>query len=252
MKEQLFTLRFLFVFWLILISSINLFSQNKNENKNELWIGGSLNSYIPYHQNSTFETVEFNKNLTYRFQINNANPVNLGIGLRKISQNNWYQEYALSALNIQRESELVIIEIPNQNISEPINGRERTSINLMLRLEYGKLFKFKSIRKLSSGISLSLDPFLNYNSIEFNSSEGFPFSFYKLGTEISLIPSIDYEISEKLSLFIKIPIGINKFYFEHSKIENPFLSDEESKNSKFVNQFGVSHFQSSIGINYKI
>ncbi len=252
MTEKGFILKSLFGIGLILISSMNLFCQNDKENKNEWRLTGNLNVFISYN-NSDLESVEFGKNLTYNFQVEDANPVNLGIGIKKINDKGWFQEYSITSLNVKKDGELVVMEIEGQGIRTSTSGRERTSVELLFRWEYGKLFPIKGFKKLSPGIGLSLDPFFRFNRIEFSTSQGFPFRSCRVGGEIALIPRIQYRISDRFSFVVKIPVGLNSFYLQHSKIDNSILAEKDnSKSGKLVNRFGVLHFQSSVGISFRI
>lgn len=256
MKAHTLTLKLFLALLLVTTSFITLNAQNTSENKNKWWISGNLNVFVPWNCNVDYEAVSFDlpdhRRLHYRTRSGFTTPVNLGFGIKKVNEKNWFQEYSLTALNVSWDNDHSNIEIVGQNVVEPIGGKQKISIDLAMRWEYGKLFNIKGFKNLKPGISVSLDPFFHYDNFDFTTYNYFPFSVYRLGAEMALIPRLEYKVSDKLAFVIKIPVGFNHFYFEQLKVNHPMLTASESKTNDFSYNFDIRHFQSSIGLNYRI
>lgn len=217
------TLTVLFTFLLINISS----SQSN-------WIGLHLNGFTGLDEN----------------KYENSKVLGIGFSFNKELEKNAYRELAIVALNF-RNDENETISIANQSITTT-DGEKRTSLNIRMRYEYGKLFSKNEQNKLVPGIGLSLDPFFIYNRIHPKVSTNFPFKNYRIGTELRLIPRLAYKLMPKMDLSLRIPILLTSLYWEKAKNENPTIPISARTIKNIAVDFDPDNIQLSLGISYKI
>ncbi len=239
-------LRSFVILFLFCLINVNLFSQEKEEKK--YWLTTSLNVFVPI-SHSASKNIGFDYHSTYHYQMEHKNFLSPGIGVKIEKNNLWFQEYSLSYLNAKKDDYYVVDVIEQQGVTVPVRGIETTSVGLNLRVEYGKLISPKNMSRLKYGLSLSIDPYFNYFKDEPITSALIPVFSYRIGGELSIIPRIEVALSRRIHMNIKLPMGINRFSYEHFKIDDPLLADEKKEVNHFFNEFGMKYFQSNVGLN---
>ena len=234
--------------WLVICLGIMNFAQSQ-EQANSLWLSGQLNAFATLDKTQTVVIETTDTRLVYEEE---TRSVNIGLGLKKLKPNQWFQEYSLIALDLKIDEETGNREIAGSGIIEPTTGRRKTVVGTHFRWEFGKMFTLSRSPRLQPGLSLSIDPFYRYTRIVPKTSAGFPARHHKFGAELRLIPRVEYALSDRLHLLLKIPIGINSFYVAQQKVDNPIVSEAERTANTINNNFGQGYFQIGLGMNYRL
>ncbi|PHN05255.1 hypothetical protein [Flavilitoribacter nigricans] len=219
--------------------------------QSETWLQTSLNGFFSHQQKGDID-VEIDFAHTGHL-ISYAEPTAVypGLGIQKIRKSSWFWGFHITGLTFSVRDEAVLDEFNNQLVI-PIDGGRITHLGLFTRLEYGKIFLRDGNNKVFPVWSVSLDPHYRYRSKVPVTSAGFPRHFHQLGLTLRLIPGLSFQLAERLYLDLKLPVGLSNLSFESHQLDNPILSDEARKSSRFTSQIGLYDLQARIGLNFRL
>jgi len=184
--------------------------------------------------------------LTY--QLTNQDILNIGAFFRSEMKRNWFAEYGLIALNVEKNDDIAIIQ---GNIVEPANGSTRKSVDIRLRAEFGKWLNGDA-KKIRFGVGAGIDPFGVFHRIIPATSFSFPFTSQRIGAEVRLIPRMAYQLSSKLMLELKLPVRTYTWYAERTRLDNPLQPADENIHKKLYSKFDIGALEIAVGLSVKL
>jgi len=191
MKSLKCTLVFVFAF----VTTLT-FAQESNKS----WLGGHL----------TFRAVIQGTDVS-DFTLYDADVASLGLSFRSATQERWFQEIALISLNVDRQREAGYIIIPGRSTTS-FERWEEFKLSVITRYEYGRFLGDIETYPIVPAISLSVDPYLNYEKFTSDSGRLSSGSIARIGAHVNIIPRFIINISRKLSLDINAPIRFYNVY----------------------------------------
>lgn len=213
------------------------------------WLSVNLNSFLSSEKTGYRIPETINGGTELLYDLSTTNFINPGIAFRKIKKNNWFEEYALTAISLKKQNDVLLVK-EDQGITEPALGSKKRALALWLRYEYGKWFN--KGQKMHYGLAFSLDPFILIDRIVPATSATFPFKAERFGAEVRFIPRIGYQISPRTLLELKVPVRLNKTYAEHTVLENPVLSEDERTENRVVSEWRAGGLQCALGLSIKL
>ncbi len=238
--------------WVVLLA-INLLCLTftyAQRDANEKWLGLNLSVFLD-QQNTTHEMRNPDGSVnTYELNIDNF--ANVGFAYRIVKNDKWFQEYGLTALAVKKEKDLGLFSNQNIDIFEPTGGSTKHLMGCWLRYEYGRWFPSGEGKKLSGGLSLSVDPFASFYRVVPATSSNFPVRGMQAGAELRFIPRIAWQIGSKMMLEIKIPVRLNTTYFDHQRTDNPILAVEDRIQDRFVHRWKIDGWQCAAGLSIRL
>ncbi len=224
---------------------------NSQEVSPSQWLSVNLTAFLSSENAGYRIPATINGGSELMYDLNTTNFINPGIAFRKIKKNNWFEEYALTAISLQKQNDVLLVK-EDQGITEPLSGSNKRAFALWLRYEYGKWFSKGEGQKIHYGLGLGLDPFILIDRIVPATSATFPFKAERIGAEVRFIPRIGYQISPKMLLELKVPVRLNKTYAEHTVLENPVLGDKERMERQIISEWGIGGLQCALGLNIRL
>lgn len=218
--------------------------------EDRLHIGISM--FIPYQDKNASEVISTVNDYQTSFGFQNKVTVLPGIGWQRIQKNHWFWNYAITGIFYSHQDDIVLDQLLNQGIQEPVGGFQKKQAFLYGRIEYGKLFAESEKARFIPSLSLSLDPYYQYLNIIPKTSAGFPRRAHHLGITLRAIAGVDLALSSNTQLMVKVPVGLNNLELEHHIIDNPILSTEGRKQTKIRNQPGFYDLQPMVEFNFRI
>lgn len=215
-----------FVFILLLVS-VNLFGQNDLKKKKtidfKLYSNFDLSSkYIDYE----IDTINGISRNEYMKEINGFN---FSPSLVFYTKKGNSSEIEISRLDYSHKfnKEYTLLDSTGALLNV-ISGNTQKQFELYLRYEYKlRLFKKKDWEKIKPIIGFSGTPFVIWDKIDPLLNTEFKKTKTIVGLYLSVIPRIEYSISERWYLDLNIPIAISTIHYTSIKNEDPSLSPEE-------------------------
>lgn len=180
----------------------------------------------------------FNFSPSFGFKTKKGNSYEIEVSRLKYS-NNYNKEY------IRFDS--------TGGIKTVLSGNNHKQFELYLRYEYKlNLFKSKDWEKFKPIIGLSATPFVTWNKSEPVLSTEFPISETVAGLYLSVVPRIEYFISEKWYLDFNIPVAFVTGHYKSTTSEDPSIALNERTESVIDFYNGPVSFAVRFGLGYKI
>lgn len=224
----------------------------QSANTTEKWLQTGISVFTPF-ENNYYNTILLLEGDLRSFYTSGENwSINLSLGVQKINQHRWYQEYVLSGFRVQSEDDLTIDELSNGNFPEPIGGNRQDMVRVNFRCTYGKFFTSTADPKLLPGLGISLDPSYRFLYIAPKTSAGFPLTQHQLGMTFRVIPRLVIPLTDQLQIDVKAPLGLNHLSLEKTRVDNPILNDMERKTVRLQNEFGPFDLQTYLGLNIRL
>lgn len=224
-----------------LLSGLNVYGQEREKR---------IKLYSNFGWSTTEKTTSDTINMTTTLETNKD--VQMGYftpSIAFVTANGNFHELEFSRLKINSSSDKTSITYDNLGHTQTISGQKTTNILIALRYEYNFMFfKKKEEAKLRTYLGLAINPYFeNSNTLPFLSNY-FPTSETSLGTMLSIIPRINYNLGEKWFIDFNIPINISNIDITSTNKDNPaFLANQRTETSidltilpnTFLIRFGI-------------
>ena len=245
MKSAIFVILLLFIY-------VNLFGQNDLNEKRlidfKLYSNFDFSSKYINYETDTINGTSKNE------YVKEINGFNFSPSLVFYSKKGNSSEIEISRLDYSNKyNEKYTILDSTGAILNVMSGNTHKQFELYLRYEYRlKLFKKKDWKKTKLILGFSGTPFVVWDKTEPVLNTEFTKHKTIVGFYLSVIPRIEYSISERWYLDLNIPVAIFTSHYTSFRNEDPSLPSEERSKNIFDFYNGPISYAIRLGIGFKI
>jgi outer membrane protein W len=169
-----------------------------------------------------------------------------------VKQHGNFHEIELSRFKINNKyDETTLYEV--NGATTTISGQYITNILIALRYEYDIMFlKKKETLKLRPYLGFGVNPYFLNSIINPIVATNYPTRQNDFGASISIIPRLNYNITERWFLDLNIPINVTELAVSSQKTYNPLIREEDQRTTNINYEILPSNFLIRIGIGIKI
>jgi len=216
----------IFLFLAIIIFSTSSFSQRKSKSKkseeSKTYVSALLNvdSEEIILQQDFFRSS--NQSTSIITELLPRTKLSLGFTLQRVNANNTFQEISLTKLNFSESDYETRTILFNGDILVT-NGSTNATWDIIARYEYGK-YLLSSNNKINIGFSIAASPSFLFSSLVPKVSTQFPVRTYMTNLNLTLVPTISFDITDNFALALKVIPNIFNIEWNRQRIEDPKLS----------------------------
>ncbi len=225
-----------FIFVLLLVS-VNLFGQNdlKKKRSKDFKLYSNFD-FLSKYLDCEIDTIS---GISRNEYVKEINGFNFSPSLVFYTKKGNSSEIEISRLDYSNKfnKEYTLLDSTG-SLLNVISENTQKQFELYLRYEYKlRLFKNKDWEKIKPVIGFSGTPFIIWDKIDTLLNTEFKKTKTIVGLYLSVIPRIEYSISERWYFDLNIPIALATTHYTYLRNEDPELSLEErsKKNSDFYN-----------------
>lgn len=185
--------------------------------------------------------------------LNNSNQIKLFISpaFTFVRQNGNFHEIELSEFSFNKTNNKSSLT-NNSGTLYSVDGERVTNYSISLRYEYGFMFLKKANSKIHPYLGVSIHPYYSYTNSNPLLSTFYRTSETSIGVNVSIVPRIQWNISERFLLDLNVPFSIASTELNLIRNENPTYTTEQQSTYKILGDVLASKYLVRLGIGFKI
>lgn len=183
--------------------------------------------------------------------ISEATPrLGLGAGVRVVNEQGWYSRYGLVNLSLNQSADLIITSIRDVNPISNTGGGRNSLFNLQLRYERGRYFTVG--KSLTLGLGVMVDPVITRRKTEVFDPLDFPVKLTAIRLDVGVVPSVAVRLTQRVSFVLETPLALIRTSYTSRFTDNPFLTEENRRESTFDTDLFSRMLQLGGGVRYQL
>lgn len=190
----------------------------------------------------------FNESVSIAYDRSNSNLANLGFSFKKEMANSWFWEAGVHRFSIRTTDNTAITLRQFDLISEPTGGIKEQVWTIGTRLSLFKALEKLSTDKVRAILGFNVEPELIHINHTPQTSAFFPYKIWHTSASLHVLPGLMYQITDQISLDLKIPFQIGGFYYDRMFLAHPTLQGNERIQEQLRWDWDWDQFQVALAI----